>query len=94
MMEKTRKMIQKWIQNWSQEPLKIEKIEVQDVSKFLSFFSTVFLTRFFDFLAKMCDFGLKMGPGWNAARKLIFSLCRVWAPGGAQGRPRERRNRF
>ena len=63
MMEKTRKMIQKWIQNWSQEPLKIEKIEVQDASKFLSFFSTVFLTRFFDFLAKMCDFGLQMGPG-------------------------------
>ena len=37
-MEKVRKMIQKWIQNWSQEPLKIEKIEVQDVSKFLMFF--------------------------------------------------------
>ena len=41
-MEKVRKSIQKWIQNWSQKLLKIEKIDVQDASKFRSFFSTFF----------------------------------------------------
>ena len=90
-MEKVWKTIQKWIKHWSQEAWKIEKIEVQDASKFWSFFSTVFLTHFFDFWAKMCDFGSQMGMSKVKAGAYFFSLFRVWAPAGVQGRPRERR---
>ena len=91
MMEKVRKSILKWIQHWTQKALKIEKIEVQDASKFLSFFSIAFLTRFFDFLGNLRDFGSQMGRSRFTCGAYFFSLFRIWAPAGVQGRPRERR---